>query len=63
MVEERKKTVRIDDELSKAIKTLSGYFDVRNDEVVALAVRELWDKTFPKVPMPGQKKGGKGKKK
>lgn len=56
MSDDRNKTVRIDEELSKAIKTLSGYFDLRNDEVVAMAIRELWERTFPKIPMPGQQK-------
>jgi hypothetical protein len=62
MGDDRNKTVRIDDELSKAIKTLSGYFDVRNDEIVATAVRELWARTFPNVPMPGEAAKGKGRK-
>jgi hypothetical protein len=62
MGDDRHKTVRIDDELSKAIKTLSGYFDVRNDEIVATAIRELWERTFPKVPMPGASGPSKGRK-
>lgn len=62
MGDERSKTVRIDDQLSKAIKTLSGYFDIRNDEIVAQAIEELWEKTFPKVPMPGDKPKGKRKR-
>ncbi|MCQ3950067.1 MAG: hypothetical protein DPW14_09625 [Planctomycetes bacterium] len=58
----RNKTVRIDDQLNKAVKALAGYFDSRADEVVAKAITLLWEKTFPGVAMPAQEPTAKKRK-
>lgn len=63
MPDNRTKSVRIDEHLHQTLKTLSGYLNMTMDEVIAEGAKVLWADTFPKVPMPGQKKGGKGKKK
>ena len=61
MTDARNKTVRIDDQLNKAVKALAGYFDTRTDEVVAKSIALLWEKTFPGVAMPSpEKKARKG---
>lgn len=62
MADERRKSVRIDEDLNKAINTLAGFHDLRADKVVAMAIDKLWRETFPNTAMPGQK-GGKGRKK
>jgi hypothetical protein len=54
MADERRKSVRIDENLNKAINTLAGYHDARADEVVAMAISKLWAETFPGTKMPGQ---------
>ena len=54
MADERKKSVRIDEDLNKAINTLAGFHDLRADKVVAMAISKLWQETFPGTPLPGE---------
>jgi hypothetical protein len=53
MADDRKKSVRVDENLNKAINTLAGYYDVRADKVVGMAIAKLWSETFPATPLPG----------
>jgi hypothetical protein len=54
MPDERKKSVRIDENLNKAINTLAGFYDQRADKVVARAINKLWQETFPGTPFPAE---------
>lgn len=54
MADDRKKSVRIDENLNKAINTLAGYDGTRADQVVAKAIQRLWQETFPATPFPGE---------
>ena len=59
MVDERSKSIRVTVQTNKAAKTLGAYLELNMDEVVAIAIRDLWAKTFAKIPMPGEKPKGK----
>lgn len=54
MPEERNKSVRINEQLNKAINTLAGYLDLRADQVVGQGISLLWQQTFPNTAMPTQ---------
>lgn len=56
MSEARNKSVRINEQLNKAINALAGYLDLRADEVVAQGIALLWERTFGKVAMPADQK-------
>lgn len=62
MPDNRTKSVRIDENLHQTLKTLSGYLGKTMDEVIAEGANRLWAETFPKVPLPGDKPKGKGKR-
>lgn len=63
MADNRTKSVRMEAELHKALKTLCSYRDETMEEVITAGIQGLWEDTFGNTPMPGQKKAQKGKRK
>jgi len=59
MPDNRTKSVRIEEHLHQTLKTLAGYLNKTMDEVIADGAARLWQETFPKVPMPGERGTGK----
>lgn len=62
MPDERTKSIRVTEQTNKAAKTLAAYLDLNMDEVVAMAIGNLWKETFPNVPMDGEKPKDKRKR-
>ncbi|MEE9311483.1 MAG: hypothetical protein V3V10_03625 [Planctomycetota bacterium] len=61
-MDNRTKSVRMEAELHKALKTLCSYMDATMEDVITAGIQGLWKDTFGDTPMPGQKKA-KGRKK